>query len=194
MDKRIYAKNINSLLMQRKQFLGFSVALLILSLTQAMIIFALKDKQMTILLPPKIDRPFMLSAEGVSKSYLEEMSLFLTGLLFNVSPATAKNQYAWFLRYVSSKQYDALSRELMQTQARYRKRQMSTVFYPKKMQVNKSRLQVSVCGELELIWVGVETKQKKACFRIQFEYNQGQLWVKSFNKEIQGNSRHESIV
>jgi conjugal transfer pilus assembly protein TraE len=135
------------------------------------------NNQKVIVLPPKISKPFWVTGNIVSKSYLEQMGQFVAFYLFDISKNTAKYSVENILTYVEPDFYGKV-KAMLYNQIQYiSENDISRVFYPSKITVQKGT--ITVVGIIKDL-IGnnvVNTKQIKLV--IGYKIKQGRFWINS---------------
>ena len=180
MKRQLFLLKLKNLANQRNLLLMVSAGLVFcLVILSALLI---QKKETTILVPPQINQGFSFSANHPSNSYLEEMSLFFTGLVLDNSEASFPYKRDLILRYVAPEYFGILKRQLMDEQARYKRENLSTHFRPLEVVVKLADLEVLVAGELVSFVGSTKASQAKETFSIKYSYNGGFLSIVSFQK------------
>ena len=145
-----------------------------------LVAFLFADKERVVLVPAQINNQMWTERKAVSKEYLEEMTLFFTHLLFDVSPHSMAYQRDVILRNVDPKSYNPLKHKLVKEEEKYKKENLTTTFRPTKVIVNTSKLETLVTGYLTSFVGGKQMQQITDHYLIKFSYAGGRLFIKSF--------------
>jgi conjugal transfer pilus assembly protein TraE len=178
MNTNIFNSKIKQLVKSRNT-LGVVAALIMFSNIILGAALLLKDERVVII-PAQTKQGFWTTNSVVSKEYLEEMSVFFTSLILDVSPSSAPFKRDMVLRHVTPETYGVLKRNLIAEENRYVKENLSTSFKPIKANIDAERLEVDLEGILAGYIAGKRVTQKKETIRIRFNYKQGILSLKSF--------------
>jgi conjugal transfer pilus assembly protein TraE len=136
------------------------------------------DNQKVIVLPPKVTKPFWVSGNLVSKSYLEQMGQFIAFFLFDVTKDTAKISVENILPYVEP-QYYGLVRKMLYKQIKYIiDNDISRVFYPSAVDVKNKGL-IRVIGILKDMIEDNVVSQKQVELDIRYKIKHGRFWITS---------------
>ena len=86
----IHQKRLTYLNVQRNLLIALSAILLTIVLLQTLLLFFKKERM--IISPPELKQSYWVEGERFSNSYLEEMALFFTHLLLDVTEANVLPQ------------------------------------------------------------------------------------------------------
>jgi conjugal transfer pilus assembly protein TraE len=181
MKFELISKKVVTAFKQRNQI---AVIALIIAISNLVLIFLLTtNKERVVLVPAQINTQMWTERKLVSKEYLEEMSLFFTHLLFDVSPHSMAYQRDIVLRNVDPAVYNSLKHKLFKEEEKYRKENLTTTFRPTKLVVNTSKLETLVTGYLTSFVGGKQMQQITDTYLIKFRYDAGRLFIKSFEAQ-----------
>ena len=135
-------------------------------------------------MPPVIERPSWVTSYQVSPEYLSGMSLFLANLLLNVTPSNATMQHDLFLRYVDSPFYDRFKTELITQEDRLKKEHMTMSFQLSNVKVDTTKFIARISGDVAYMVGNTAMPTKHLTYAITFNYQLGQLKVKSFEEVV----------
>ena len=185
MKSTLALSRIQHLLKQRNMVLVACSALLLTNFTQALIVLCKSDH--IIVMPPEIKQAFWVERHRVAPAYLEEMALFLSGLILNVSPASSAYQRDVVLRYATPASYGTLRRQLIADETRLAKHNVSTSFRPVEVKVDGFSVQLT--GDL-MTYVGDKrVAQVRETYTLVLSFKHGQVQLQSFT--CPGESSHE---
>lgn len=178
MNLNYLKSNIESLIKHRNALLVISFGLLLSNL--CLVIKLLKDDTRTIVVPPTINKSFWVESDFVAPEYLEEMSLFLTHLILDISPGSAKRQRDVALRYVTPKFYNVLKKRLEREEEFLRKEQISLSFKPTQILVDSKKMQVEITGVMNHYVASERIKNMEETYYLTFVYKGSKLHLDSF--------------
>lgn len=159
-----------------------SVVLVLIALVEAIAISNLIGEARTILVPPQIKQGFWVSANSVSKEYLEEMAYWYAGLALNVTPSGLNYQNELFLKYALPSEFGRLQTEMASRSDFLKKNQTSSQFSVENITVDDRNLRVALNGKLHT-WVSDKRAgERNATFMIGFKYLNGKLYVSDFKE------------
>ena len=181
MKFELISKKVVTAFKQRNQIA--IIALIIAISNLVLIVLLTTNKERVVLVPAQINTQMWTERKLVSKEYLEEMSLFFTHLLFDVSPHSMAYQRDIVLRNVDPAVYNSLKHKLFKEEEKYRKENLTTTFRPAKLVVNTSKLETLVTGYLTSFVGGKQMQQITDTYLIKFRYDAGRLFIKSFEAQ-----------
>jgi conjugal transfer pilus assembly protein TraE len=158
--------NILKVISQRNAWIGVSALMAMSNILLSTALF-LKNER-TILVPPHITKTLWVEGGAVSKEYLEEMGLYVSKLLLDLSPLSFVYNHETLLRYTTPEAYGALKKQLMDDGEHYTKLQLSTHFKPTEVKANPSKLKVEVRGTLTSYVAGKEVRSSLETVSLQF--------------------------
>jgi conjugal transfer pilus assembly protein TraE len=147
-----------------------------------------------IITPPELTQSYWVQGSAFSKSYLEEMALFFSHLLLDVSQDSILSQGEVVLRYVVPNSYGVFKSKLLEDEQRLKKHQLSLHFIPKSVAFVQP-LTVEVQGYLNHYVGSQRVSQVQETYRIDFSQKKSQLFLESFRvvKSEQGNLQDANL-
>src|SRR5687767_8218465 len=112
-------KRLGHLHVQRNLLASLSAVLLLIAFLQTLLLFFKKER--TIITPPELSQSYWVQGNRFSPSYLEEMALYFTHLLLDVTESNVLLQGEVLLRYVSSEAYGRFKAKLLEDEKRLKK-------------------------------------------------------------------------
>lgn len=183
----LHEKRLSYLLVQRNLFLGLVVALLLIAILQASFLFIKKER--VIISPPELKQGYWVEGDRFSNSYLEEMALFFSHLLLDVSESNVLPQGEIVLRSVSPEVYGAFKAKLLKDVERLRKQQLTLHFVPREIEI-VGPLAVAITGSLRSYVGANKVTQVQETYKISFTQNRGRLFLEAF-EVIQSQQRSD---
>jgi len=183
----LHQKRLGYLLVQRNLFLGLTIALVIVAIIQACFLFTKNER--IIISPPELQQSYWVEGDRFSNSYLEEMALFFSHLLLDVSESNVLPQGEILLRYVSSNAYGDFKAKLLKDEKRLRKQQLTLHFVPREVEII-GPLAVAVTGSLRSYVGSSKVVQIQETYRVGFSQSKGRLFLDSF-EVIKSEQRNE---
>lgn len=163
--------NITELLPQRNSLF---VLVGILSLSNVLLVVGLVCKnERVILVPPQITKTLWVQGGEVSQSYLEEMGLYMSKLLLDLSPTSFAYNHAVLLKYATPEAYGALKKQFIKDGEQYTKLQLSTHFKPTEITANPQTLEVEVKGQLLSYVAGKQIQDSQETLFLKFAMRGG---------------------
>lgn len=157
--------------LQQRNVITFICAVQTVSMAILIIALALKSER-TILMPIENRKPMHFQGNQVSKEYLEELGLYFSKLLLDITPSSFPHNHEQILKYVAPEAYGELKKQLMRDGEQYTKLQLSTHFYPTQITIHPKILEVEVKGLLTSYIAGNKVKESQENIKLKFN-NQG---------------------
>lgn len=143
----------------------------------------LNKQEKVIFLPPEINRSFWVTNKGASSEYLEEMSIFLIGLMLDQTPASSAVRRKLLLRYVSPSFYNDLYQRLTRQELEITEGNISTKFSPQTIEANKDN--VTLTGELSSFVADKLVSKEQASYELKFEHRGVKYLLTEFRRIIE---------
>ena len=173
----LYQKRLTYLNVQRNIIAGLAIIFLIIILLQTLLLFFKKER--IILTPPELKQSYWIEGDRFSNSYLEEMALFFSHLMLDVTEANILPQGEILLRYVLPESYGDFKAKLLQDLKRLKKQQLSLQFTPSTIEMVEP-LSIDVSGFLESYVGAKKVSQFQETYRVSFSHKKGRLFLESF--------------
>lgn len=178
MKQFLQLRRLSSLVRQRNLLISLTAGMLASNIILSVCL--LTKSEHVILMPPELKQQVWVERNQVSAAYLEEMAVFMTGLMLSISPTSAAYQHEIVLRYAGPESYGSLKAQLLADQQRLVKDNLSTVFRPHHVSADTSRHRVILSGDL-MNYVGDKrVSQVRESYELVFTLQRGQLQLKSF--------------
>lgn len=187
MKSLLQKSRIQHLVQNRNGYLTLAVGSMILNILLVFVIFCMIGSERIILIPPTISKTFWVERSQVSPEYLSEMSLFLSGIRFNMTPSNALIQREIFLRYVDPSHYENLKSSLLDEEEHLKKEHISVAFYTNDVRVDSIKLVAKITGDLQYTIGDTLLPMQHAIYQLKFTYNNGRLLLKTF-EEVKANA------
>jgi conjugal transfer pilus assembly protein TraE len=158
--------SILKIISQRNAWIGISALMAMSTIVLSSALF-LKNERI-ILVPPHITKTLWVEGGTISKEYLEEMGLYMSKLLLDLSPTSFAYNHEALLRYATPESYGALKKQFFEDGEYYTKLQLSTHFKPTEVKANPSKLSVDVKGSLTSYVAGKEIRTSLETISLQF--------------------------
>lgn len=184
MQLNLYHSKLAETLRGRNRVVAIAVMLLGTVLIQAMVIFYLAGRERVVLVPPQLEKSVWLKGDLVSRTYLEQMSLFFASLALNTTPENAGFMHQKLLRFVDPKSYGQLKTHLIKEADILKGRNIATVFNPVALEIDENNLSVDISGDLVTLVGKTETSSVRKTYHTQFINRNGQWFVSEF-RELQ---------
>lgn len=170
-------ENIITLISQRK---GLLMLTGVFALTNVLLGVALICKsERTILLPPHINKTMWVEGGAVSKEYLEEMGLYMSKILLDLTPTSFSYNHEILLKYATPETYGDLKKQLGRDGEQYTALQLSTHFKPTQVIANPKTLEVEVKGTLASFVAGKHVRDSQETLSLKFTLRGGGILLES---------------
>jgi conjugal transfer pilus assembly protein TraE len=193
MKAAIQQSRLQQLIAQRNGYLVLATGLLLLCLLLCVMVFHLIGRERIIITPPVVHRSFWVDHNEVSPEYLAEMTTFFAQLRLTVTPSNAAFQRTTLLRYTDASAYGELNNELVAEADHLTQGHISLAFYPVNIEVDAKHLMARVEGDLYSTVGNTPAKPARIAYRVQYRYNQGRLWLQSFEEELSHPKKQEQL-
>jgi conjugal transfer pilus assembly protein TraE len=168
------------ILKQRNMSLIFGIGMLIANILLS--IGILNKQEKVIFLPPEINKSFWVTNKGASVEYLEEMSLFLSGLLLDQTAASSKVKRDILLKYVSPGFYNDLYKRLVDQEKYIAANNISTKFSPQVIEASSKTNKVILTGEMRSFVADKQVSKEQVSYEIKFKYQGAKYLLDGFQK------------
>lgn len=142
----------------------------------------IRDRQVTVLVPPGLTAPLMVSGSDASEEYLQAMALYLTALAGSYTPATARAQFEALLRLYKPQAYNSARVALYDLADRIeRSGRLTSAFQLQTMERKGNELMVR----------GVKTRfaertvqsEARVEYTIRFAIEQSRFWIVAMSQK-----------
>jgi conjugal transfer pilus assembly protein TraE len=150
----------------------FVVVIGIAVILNSVITYFLMKEQKVVIVPPVYSDKLFISGSDASDEYLYSMGSFISFLMLNYSPATARIQFNHFLKFCSPEAFPKFKVMLYSLADKVETAQVSSAFYPQKVSVNRAERVLEISGLLSQ-WtsnqqfITNEVRRYKIKYRIQ---------------------------
>lgn len=172
-----FQHNITKLLSQRNNLFVLAGALVFSNVL--LVVGLICKHERIILVPPQITKTLWVQGSEVSQEYLEEMGLYISKLLLDLSPTSFPYNHAVLLKYATPEAYGNLKKQLMKDGEHYTKLQLSTHFKPTEITANPQTLRVEVKGQLLSYVAGKQIQDSQETIFLKFAMRGSGLLLES---------------
>jgi conjugal transfer pilus assembly protein TraE len=137
----------------------------------------------TVLVPPEITRPMWIGKDKVSAEYLEDMAMFMSALIFNVTPLGAEIQGDKLKRYICAEGYGEIDALIRQGTERLKRDGASTTFSPRQLKTEALIKRVTMPGQLNVYIGEKRVSEASKTYVMDFENRTGKLCVKAIYEQ-----------
>jgi len=134
-----------------------------------------------IFIPPNMHAIGSVDKNGVSDSYLADMTRYYALMFLDVTPSDATAQINELLRYAAPESYGALKDQLLTQAGTLKKHQLSLRFVPISTEVDNKALVADITGDLHVYVGKTEVNNLRATYRVHYRLRNGSLLISGFN-------------
>ena len=187
--------NICTLLKQRNYLLGVSLLSLvmngllvlgILSVLGRYYLYEDSKERLVHIIPGSLNDSMTLSKYDASDSYFVHMARVVLDLRLNNTPKSALDKHATLLSYVSPNAHTLFRKSLEEDAESYKKLDLSTIFVPSAISVDRDANVIHVDGHMDAFYGGNRRETMKKHYHIHYSYVNGVFQVEDFIKEEEG--------
>ena len=143
-------------------------------------LFMLQSPEKTIIVPTEVRNSFWVKGNQVSPEYYSEMADFFVGKLLSYNSANAEGQFADVLKFMDPIGFNVMQGKLKAEAADIKSKNMSSAFYQQEIKVVGKK--VLGYGELVSMMSGRTIGIQKIGYKLEFDYRNGKIFVKSFER------------
>ena len=192
MNLGFQTKNVNQLSSQLNAWIRIAVLMGVSTLILSVCVFYKTEK--VILVPPHITKSFWIRGDEVSKSYLEEMGVYMTKLLLDLSPSNLDHNHRVLLRYATPEAHGKLEKQFFEEAQEYKGLQLTTHFKPVSVTANPQKLEVEVKGTLTSFVASKEVKSTQEILCLKFTHRGNGLLLEKAARVAPANISQESTI
>lgn len=178
MKTDLYVANIGKLIKQRNTSLVFAGVVLITNVLLGVKLLWHSDR--IIVVPPEIRKEFWIEGSRASSTYLEQMSLYFTKQMLDMTPLSAGEISTTILRHVSSDYYSAFSQKLIEQEKYLKDNSITTIFFPKSVRVDEINKVVKVTGQIKQMVANTLVQEEEQTYMLGFKYDGVRFLISSF--------------
>ncbi len=159
------------------------VILAVILVVQTIAIINIVQNRTVVILPPKVDQEFQIVGNTLSKSYLEQVSFYISDRIMSLSPSNAKVSLESIAPFLSTdvEHLKVIKKTLEKEAELIISENLFQSFYPNKFQINEKDKIMTVTGVLRK-YIGdmfVQSKDQKIDY--PYEIKSGRLIIKGVN-------------
>ncbi len=136
------------------------------------------------LVPPHIDRPFIISNNSVDEAYLSLMAKWWVHLKFNVTPSNVKAHFNELITYVPSEHWSLLQDKLLREASFIIDNDVTSFFEIRTVSVNTEAMQIRVEGTLNKRIAGRQLEPEAVTYLFQAGYPYGVIELHTIAQEV----------
>lgn len=143
-------------------------------------LFLLQSPEKTVIVPTEVRDRFWVRGDEVSPEYYAQMSEFFVDKLLNYNALNADGQFTEVLKYMDPAAFNVMQAKMKIEATDIKSKNMSSAFYQQEIKVKGKK--VLGYGELVSMMSGQTIGRQRIGYKLEFDYRNGKLFVKSFEK------------
>ena len=178
----ILKNNLVDVIKQRNELLVIMLAMLgIIILLSIALASGFGRDERVIIIPPNMHAVGYVDKNGVSDSYLSDMTRYYALMFLDVTPSDAASETSELLRYAAPESYGALKDQLLAQSETLKKHQLSLRFVPNSTEVDSNALVADITGDLHFYVGKAEVNNLRVTYRVHYRLHNGSLLISGFN-------------
>ena len=139
-----------------------------------------KEKQVLVL-PPKIEKPFVVAGNKLSQSYLEQVAKYIADRILSVSPANVDESFDEIVPFLTTDPsiVKQIKEQLALQAKKIKDNDIYQIFYPMKFYVDAKHRKMAVEGILRKMVGDTYAGQEKVIVEMGFTVRNGRLYITS---------------
>ena len=143
-------------------------------------LFLLQSPEKTVIVPTEVRDRFWVRGDEVSPEYYAQMSEFFVDKLLNYNALNAEGQFTDVLKFMDPVAFNVMQAKMKVEAADIKSKNMSSAVYQQEIKVSGKK--VLGYGELVSMMSGQTIGSQRMGYKLEFDYRNGKLFVKSFEK------------
>lgn len=124
--------------------------------------------------PPTLEKSFWVTRDQASQEWIEQMGLFVTQLMLNVTPASVQYQGRMVLDMVSPQAHGAIKKQIDVNALRIQRSSISTFFTPRETIFDKENpRRVALKGDLTTVLSDKTVSKRQVIYVVAFGFESG---------------------
>lgn len=184
MKLRAYIEDIENKKVENK-LLRFAVLVMaVSSVVSAMFSYNALQYQKVIILPPVVDRRIEITGNDANDDYFKLYGKYIINLLMCYVPANYGDQAKDLLSLCVPEFYPSMENRLKEIEVGVRKLDISSVFYPYKIDIDRKKFTIRIEGNREQHARGELVGNEKKSFIITYKIEDGRLRINDLAEEV----------
>lgn len=182
MDSSKYDNDLDQLKGQNKR-------LMLVAMLQAVCIFLglilmlnLLGRDRTVITPPTIEKSFWLTADTASDSYIQQMTLWVSNLILDVTPDDIAYKAKLLLQFVHPDLHGKLKERQDLEAQRIKRDNTSTYFVMQTIRTHPEKLAAVISGRLHTLINGNRVADQEKNFLVRFAIDGGRAQLIEFTE------------
>jgi type IV conjugative transfer system protein TraE len=174
-------KDNQSLYLQRNVLLVILGAMLLSNVVLS--IFVLSKSERVVIVPALKEEVSVIGGSGFSESYIEQMTVFFTSMLFDLTQENIGYKSQALLKQVEAGSYHEFLEYYNEEKVKCAKYKLSSKFDMTQLRILKEGREVEVQGLLSSSFGKGSNEQKEVTYTLTYIRSHGKLLLKSFNEK-----------
>lgn len=180
MDADRYDADLEQLASQNRRLAGITALLAISLLVSLIAILNMIGSERTVISPPIIKQSFWVTSNAASPSYLEEMSLWTSSLILDVTPDDIAYKSKLLLQYAHPDLHGKLKERQDLEIARLKRDNISTYFVLQTIRTDAPTLSAILTGRLHTLINGNQIADQERNFLVKWRVDGGRAQLVEF--------------
>lgn len=175
-------ENIVRIISQRNAWISFASLMILSNVILGTILFFKREK--IIIVPGQITKSFWVQGSEVSQEYLEEIGLYMSKLLLDLSPSSFSYNHEILLKYVVPESYGQLKKKFLKEGENYKSLQLTTHFKPSQIIASPKSLEVEIQGTLTSYIAGNRVQDSQETLHFKFANRGGGILLEQVSSSL----------
>ena len=155
---------------------------------------AIKGNIRTVIQPPVINSKIEISGSWTSDSYIKEYIRYISALVWNYSPGTARNQFAELLVSWHPSAYESAKQRLYIMADQIEKTGSASVFYISKVVNDSGKHTIEVTGNRLLTMQEKPIEQAIKTYVVSYKVENGRFWIQGIEEKSEDKTAAAPVV
>ncbi len=162
------------------------LSMLVLNGLLTVTLLIIDKNQQIIIIPPHLDKSFIVQGDKASSDYIEQMTRYLSQMLLTYHRSNAESQFNTVMNYVDPKYYGPIYNKYKKDLERIKKNKISSTFHIMKMNIYGNNALIE--GEVTIVIDEKIVSKKMKAYEMNFSYANRQFYMSKFQEVFQDNS------
>jgi conjugal transfer pilus assembly protein TraE len=173
MKREVLKRNVRYFLFQRNIFLALTALLACSLVVQSLFLFSKQER--VVIVPSVVERSFWVERGKCSPTYLEEIGLFLAGMLLSKSASSLPSQREVVLRHADPSFATTIRKKLLEEEELLKRQNASYVFFTHRVSTDMKKMEVLVEGDRLMYVSGSRVSSQQEGYILSFAYSGGRV-------------------
>lgn len=142
-----------------------------------------KEKSRTVVVPPHLNSKVVISGNWTSDSYIHEYMRYVGALLWNYSPATAREQFSELLVSFHPSSFQPAKERLYILSDQIEQTKASSVFYIHEIKNFPEKKYVQVTGNRQLSLQDKTVETATKTYFVLYKIESGRFWIQGIEEK-----------